>query len=334
MSHPGTGQCVAVCYSVLNDIGSYNTHNETLWMCETWGGRITTTHHHFTRWVWVNRFMAHIWISCVTHMNESCHTYEWVMSHMNDTLSVSEVFLVHVTVPWHDTLHTLDGFHTHSGADALQYQMSSSSVWNMSLFRMRCVVSYSHRRRCSSVSDESLFSVKWVALEYEMRRSSVWNVSLFNMKCVTLQYEMCRLILKAAPTLCSIRWVALQYEMSRSAVWNVSSHTQERRRRFPLATSITLLGPLISLGRPSFCRNSGRYQSRRSCTSLCVWVWVCARMRMWNSVWVRVFFSRVTCTGRNKVAKTWYHNMIDMRYGVATVSRLLKFTGLFCKRDL
>ena len=26
--------------------------------------------------------MAHIWISHVTHMDESCHTYEWVMSHI------------------------------------------------------------------------------------------------------------------------------------------------------------------------------------------------------------------------------------------------------------
>jgi len=25
---------------------------------------------------------AHIWMSYVTHMNESCHTYEWVMSHI------------------------------------------------------------------------------------------------------------------------------------------------------------------------------------------------------------------------------------------------------------
>jgi len=28
------------------------------------------------------RVMSHIWTSHVTHMNESCHTYEWVMSHI------------------------------------------------------------------------------------------------------------------------------------------------------------------------------------------------------------------------------------------------------------
>ena len=26
--------------------------------------------------------MSHIWMSHVTHMNESCHTYEWVRSHI------------------------------------------------------------------------------------------------------------------------------------------------------------------------------------------------------------------------------------------------------------
>jgi len=31
---------------------------------------------------WVAPCNSHIWMSHVTHENESCHTYEWVMSHM------------------------------------------------------------------------------------------------------------------------------------------------------------------------------------------------------------------------------------------------------------
>jgi len=38
---------------------------------------------HTYEWV-----MSHIWMSHVTHMNESCHTYEWVMSH---------IWMMHVT---------------------------------------------------------------------------------------------------------------------------------------------------------------------------------------------------------------------------------------------
>ena len=32
--------------------------------------------------------MSHIWMSHVTHMNESCHTCEWVMSHIWMTLLI------------------------------------------------------------------------------------------------------------------------------------------------------------------------------------------------------------------------------------------------------
>jgi len=32
---------------------------------------------HTYEWV-----MSHVWMGQVTHMNESCHTYEWVMSHI------------------------------------------------------------------------------------------------------------------------------------------------------------------------------------------------------------------------------------------------------------
>ena len=44
------------------------------------------------------------WMSHVTHMNESCHTYEWVMSHtwmshvthMNETQHTSEWVMLHI----------------------------------------------------------------------------------------------------------------------------------------------------------------------------------------------------------------------------------------------
>jgi len=39
------------------------------------------TSHVSYQWV-----MSHTWMSHVTHVNESCHTYEWVMSHhINDS---------------------------------------------------------------------------------------------------------------------------------------------------------------------------------------------------------------------------------------------------------
>jgi hypothetical protein len=38
--------------------------------------------------------MPHIWMSHVTHMNESCHTYEWVMSHMKELCCTYECIIL------------------------------------------------------------------------------------------------------------------------------------------------------------------------------------------------------------------------------------------------
>ena len=35
---------------------------------------------HTYEWI-----MSHIWMSHVPHVNDSCHTYEWVVSHMNES---------------------------------------------------------------------------------------------------------------------------------------------------------------------------------------------------------------------------------------------------------
>jgi len=49
---------------------------------------------HTYEWV-----MSHIWMSHVTHMNESCHTYGWVMSHINliRNINVHATRMSHVT---------------------------------------------------------------------------------------------------------------------------------------------------------------------------------------------------------------------------------------------
>ena len=49
-----------------------------------WASSHVTLRHFWER-AWVTpyeRVMSHIWMSHVTHMNESCHTYGWVMSHI------------------------------------------------------------------------------------------------------------------------------------------------------------------------------------------------------------------------------------------------------------
>jgi len=48
-------------------------------MSHMWMSRVTHVNESRHTWKWV---MSHIWMSHVTHMNEPCHTYEWAMSHI------------------------------------------------------------------------------------------------------------------------------------------------------------------------------------------------------------------------------------------------------------
>ena len=48
---------------------------------------------HTYEWV-----MSHIWMSHVTHMNESCHTYEWFMSHVSH---IWMIHVAHINESWH-----------------------------------------------------------------------------------------------------------------------------------------------------------------------------------------------------------------------------------------
>jgi len=80
------------------------------------------------------RVMSHIWMSHVTHINQSRHTYEWVMSnmwmshtsHMNESRNASHIWIHHGRHIWtsHGT-HINESRHTnewvHSCATCLNY---------------------------------------------------------------------------------------------------------------------------------------------------------------------------------------------------------------------
>jgi len=88
-------------YDLIQTCRSHVVHRRTYWwVCQTYEGVMSNismsifisrvTHvwhaHSYVRLdscmfelVWV---MSHIWMSHVTHMNESCYTYEWVMLHI------------------------------------------------------------------------------------------------------------------------------------------------------------------------------------------------------------------------------------------------------------
>jgi len=89
--------CVCVCECVRHDsLTSSGFRSAKNESCHTYNG-----------------VMSHIWMSHVTHMNESCHTHEWVMSH---------IWMSHVTHIWMShVIHMNESCHT--------YEWVMSHIW-------------------------------------------------------------------------------------------------------------------------------------------------------------------------------------------------------------
>ena len=80
-----------------------------IWMCH-----VTHMNESYHTYEWI---MSHIWMSHATHMNESCHTYEWDtthiwmshVTHMNESYHtyewvISHIWMSHVTC-MHESCH-------------------------------------------------------------------------------------------------------------------------------------------------------------------------------------------------------------------------------------
>ena len=108
--------------------------------------------------------MSHIWMSHVTHMNESCHTYEWVISHIYFTAHPRTTAPVRGFV-WHD-IFTCGSW--------LMYMedMTHSYKWH-SVFKFET---------------PSFIYVTWLIYMCDMTHSYVWHDSLI---CMTWLINMC-----------------------------------------------------------------------------------------------------------------------------------------------
>ena len=115
---------------------------------------------HTYEWV-----MSHIWISHVTHMNESCHTYEWVMSHiwMSRVTRMNESCHRGVCVWLTHTLH-------------LDVRTRKSCAWSVvSQIRMSHVKHifescHIHKSNCVTHMNESCHTYEWVMSHIWMSR--------------------------------------------------------------------------------------------------------------------------------------------------------------------
>jgi len=134
--------------------------------------------YHTSKWV-----MSHIWMSHVTHLNESRHTSEWVTSH---------IWMSHVT-HMNESYHTSKWVTSHIWMSHVTHLNESSQGW----FRVTCVA-YPKAKRwvmshvmshtwMSHVThmNESYHTSKWVM-------SHIWmsHVAHLNESCHTSEWVM------------------------------------------------------------------------------------------------------------------------------------------------
>jgi len=132
-------------------------HNMSKWnMSHTWMSHATHTNESCHR---CKRVIPRLWMShftrvnesCHVHMNESCHTYEWVMSHKKESCPTYESVMWQIG-EWHgiELCHT---YHNMGGLDPMPqhvthihelwhiYSWDMSHIW-MSHVTQKWVMSY------------------------------------------------------------------------------------------------------------------------------------------------------------------------------------------------
>jgi len=138
--------------------------------------------------------MSHIWMSHLAHMNESCRTYEWVMSYVTRT---NESRLTHVNASWMSE----EGLKPKGNAHA-------SYEWVMS-------------HMCACVMYGSCLTYQWVM-------SHIWmsHVTHINGSCHTYEWimsHMCACVMNGS---CLTR-VKFSWMNSIWHTWKCLSHTHE-----------------------------------------------------------------------------------------------------------
>jgi len=118
--------------------------------------------------------MLHIWMSHVAHMNESCHTYEWVMSHiwmshaahMNESCHTYEWVMPHIWLS-----HV-----THMTESCRTYEWVMSHVWMSHVTHMNeSCHTYETCNGC--IESTSCCSISFASSKIEILSAMSWRHS-------------------------------------------------------------------------------------------------------------------------------------------------------------
>ena len=94
MRHAKVGNSLEWLILVSHElVSSQLWHVLQLRVASTWMRHVTRMNESCQTYEWV---MSHVWMSHVTRMNESCHTYEWVITRMNESCQTYARVMSHV----------------------------------------------------------------------------------------------------------------------------------------------------------------------------------------------------------------------------------------------
>ena len=116
---------------------------------------------HTYEWV-----MSHIWIRHVTHINEACHTYEWVMSHLAVRFRARHM--------WFEACHVVWG--VSCGWDVSQREGVMSHIHGSCQIQM-CLVTYECHVCDTSHVWTRRSTARWSRVTFKWVMSHMWHVT-------------------------------------------------------------------------------------------------------------------------------------------------------------
>ena len=189
-------QSVAVCCSLLQSVAvfCYSSVLPELRACE----------------LRLSHGISHISMSHVTRMNESCHTYEWVMSHipmshvahMNESFHAYEWVMSHISMShithmnvschtylWIYVTHMNKSCHTHMNESCHTYECVMSHIWMSHVTHNGWVMSHLWMSHVTHIN-ESCHTYEWVMSHMnESYHTHEWVMSHIWMSHVTHMNE-------------------------------------------------------------------------------------------------------------------------------------------------
>jgi len=155
------------------------THSES---CDTWKRTQSVTHMnescHTYEWV-----MSHIWMSHVTHMNESCHTHEWVtksVTHMNVSMGASVTCVSPLNMWMDESCHTCT---TNKESHVYEREHGCRGVTYVSSFNMWVHESCHTWILIKSLTHRNVSTGAWGGYNVSLHSTHEW------MSHVTREYE-------------------------------------------------------------------------------------------------------------------------------------------------